>query len=177
MTPASPTHFIGIDPGLTGGIALYVPDVVTDSRVWAMPFKGDYVDGGKLVGIFFHGLHPLDTLPVSRRRQVVIELVHSRPRQAGSFNFGLNTGIIHGVLGALNIPFQTVAPQKWKPAMGLQRHPDEEYKANKERSRLVAIKLFPHLANDLKLKKDDGKAEALLLAVYAAHQSMRKDSK
>lgn len=167
----NPTHFIGIDPGLTGGIALYVPDAVTESRVWAMPIKGGFVDAHTVSGIC------QDHYAWRTSVQVLIELVHSRPRQAGVFNFGLNTGIIHGVLGALGIPFQTVAPQKWKPAMGLQRHPDEDYKANKERSRLVAIKLFPHLANDLKLKKDDGKAEALLLAVYAAHQSTRKDTK
>lgn len=172
MTPVSPTHFIGIDPGLTGGIALYVPDAVTESRVWPMPLKNGFVDARSLYGLsrsIFSGF--------GGRTEFVIELVHSRPRQAGVFNFGLNTGIIHGSLGAAGIPFQTVAPQKWKPAMGLQRHPDEATKANKERSRLVAIKLFPHLADDLKLKKDDGKAEALLLAVYAAHQSLRKDPK
>lgn len=168
MTPA----FVGIDPGLTGGIAIYYPDNPTGSRVWAMPVKGKFVDGSEmwdiLAGIF-------DELSPSTN--IAIEHVTSRPRQAGVFNFGLNTGIIHGVLGAMGLPFQLVASSKWKPAMGLQRYPDEDYKANKERSRLVALKLFPHLQKELSLKKDDGKAEALLLAVYLAHQHSRKESK
>lgn len=164
MAPA----FVGIDPGLTGGIAIYYPDNPTDSCVWAMPVDGKFVDADDLsVLLTFH-------VPPTA---IAIEHVTSRPRQAGVFNFGLNTGIIHGVLGAMGLPFQLVASSKWKPAMGLQRYPDEDYKHNKERARQVAIKLFPHLADDLNRKKDDGKAEALLLAVYHAHQTLAKEPK
>lgn len=161
-------NFVGIDPGLTGGIALYYPFNVKESFVWPMPIaKKGFVDASKLYDIV------CECEPAS----FCIELVHSRPRQAGVFNFGLNTGIIHGVLGALNIPFQTIAPQKWKPAMGLQRGPEEDYRSNKDRARRLAIQLFPHLAKDLSLKKDDGKAEALLLAVYFANASANQHGK
>lgn len=157
------TSFVGIDPGLTGGIAKYDPKDVQKSWVMAMPITdGGFVDAPRIAQWLrlFDG--PYD--------HVCIEHVSSRPRQAGVFNFGLNTGIIHGVLGALNIPFQTIPSSRWKPAMGLQRGLEEDYKANKERARLLAIQLFPHLAHDLHHKKDDGKAEALLLAVYFANQ-------
>lgn len=161
--------FVGIDPGLSGGIAIYYPDAPTDSRVWAMPIKGAFVDASELADIF--GIFS------SRPHFIAIEHVASRPRQAGVFNFGLNTGIIQGVLGAMGLSFQTIPSSKWKPAMGLQRGPEEDYKANKERSRQVTLKLFPHLAHDLRHKKDDGKAEALLLAVYFATTTLRKESK
>lgn len=169
-----PTHFVGIDPGLTGGIAVYVPDAPTESRVWGMPIKGKFVDAVELRELFYFTGPFAEGQPMA----VAVEQVTSRPRQAGVFNFGLNTGIIHGVLGATGYDgFTLVAPGKWKPAMGLQRYPDEDYKHNKERARQVAIKLFPHLADDLNRKKDDGKAEALLLAVYHAHQTLAKEPK
>lgn len=49
-----------------------------------------------------------------------------------------------------------VRPTVWKRALGLGK--------DKEASRLKAMQLFP--SADLRRKKDQGRAEALLLAVY-----------
>ncbi len=160
--------FVGIDPGLSGGIAVYYLESPAQSQVWGLPLNlsGKGGDGRELRSIFEGVLH--------QNPAFAIEHVASRPRQAGVFNFGLNTGIIHGVMGCLGIDFEAIPSSKWKPAMGLKRLPTEEYKENKERSRLLALTLFPHLSQQLALKKDDGKAEALLLAVYLSHRTFRK---
>jgi crossover junction endodeoxyribonuclease RuvC len=96
----------------------------------------------------------------------VVERVSSLPRQAGAFNFGLSTGIVRGILAANRIPFELVHPSVWKRAMGLTRFGCETQPENKTRARALASQLFPTLADQFKRVRDDGRAEALLLAVY-----------
>ena len=66
---------------------------------------------------------------------------------------------MRGVLAGLGIPYELVTPQKWKRAMGVPS-------GDKSSSRPVALRLFPSLAAELRLKKDHGKADALLIAGY-----------
>jgi crossover junction endodeoxyribonuclease RuvC len=96
----------------------------------------------------------------------VVERVSSMPRQAGAFAFGLSTGIIHGCLASHGIPFELVSPSVWKAKMGLTKFPDETYAQNKTRARALAKQLFPKEAHLFKRVRDDGRAEALLMAVY-----------
>ena len=98
-----------------------------------------------------------------------VEAVHSRPRQAGQFNFGLNTGIVHGMLYANFIPFTLVQPQAWKAAYGIKRVGDEVKAAKKTEAREIAARLFPEMAHEFKRVKDDGVAEAALIALYGAN--------
>jgi hypothetical protein len=44
-------------------------------------------------------------------------------------------------------------------------------KTEKDESRLKALQLFPQCADNLKLKKHHGRAEALLMAEYLRRQS------
>lgn len=179
MTPGYDSMvYLGIDPGLTGGLGLYIPAKPEQSKVLPMPLikRSTVLDPDQLAKhtqLVAHWVESYDCLGLI----VAVEHVASRPRQAGAFNFGLSTGIIHGILAAQGLPFATVSPSKWKPAMGLQRGPEETYDQNKDRARRLAIRLFPHLEEDLKLKKDDGKAEALLLAVYFHHSLKGKETK
>lgn len=169
--------YLGIDPGLTGGLGLYIPAKPELSTVVAMPLtKRRELFPGPLATTI-KGLTLLADSYGCPSLIVAVEHVASRPRQAGAFNFGLSTGIIHGILAAQGLAFSTVSPSKWKPAMGLLRKPEETYDQNKDRARRLAIRLFPHLEDDLKLKKDDGKAEALLLAVYFHHSLKGKETK
>lgn len=94
----------------------------------------------------------------------VIERVHAMPKQgvSSSFNFGVNYGMIMGLLEALSIPYETVLPQKWKREFGVT--------ADKNTSIAVAKRMFPEvdLRRTDRCKVDhDGKAEALLMAEYA----------
>ena len=50
----------------------------------------------------------------------------------------------------------------WKKGLGLTDS-SKAYVDKKEASRLMALDLYPELADELKRKKDNGRAEALLL--------------
>lgn len=160
--------YLGIDPGVTGGIGLYSPYEVNGSKTWSIPLRERGIDALALADLLE------DNLP-DEPIHCVVEHVSSRPRQAGAFSFGITTGIIHGVLGALRLPFKTIPPSLWKPGMGLLRRPDETYDQNKDRARALATQLFPHLHQDFARKMDDGRAEALLMAVFAHHNYKKEN--
>jgi crossover junction endodeoxyribonuclease RuvC len=92
---------------------------------------------------------------------VVIEHVHAFKGQGvtSMFNFGKSYGTALGVIGALKIPTIHVSPTKWKKYFGLS--------ANKEEGRKLAIDKWPACLH-FRRKKDHGRAEAALLAVYGA---------
>ena len=157
-------YILGIDPGLGGAMALYCP---ADEGVclWDAPKSLDSgVDPVVLAGM-------VDTIHRTYPGIIaVVERVSSMPRQGGAFAFGLSTGIIHGCLASAGIPFELVSPSVWKAKMGLTKFPGETYAENKTRARALATQLFPALAPQFKRAKDDGRAEALLLAVYWANK-------
>lgn len=89
----------------------------------------------------------------------VIEQVNAMPGQGVSsmFNFGLSLGIVEGVLGWRMVPVSFVTPQRWKKQAGLIGR-------DKDASRTLAIRTFPEMANQLKLKKHNGRADAIFIA-------------
>lgn len=74
-------------------------------------------------------------------------------------------GTLIGALQWLEIPFREVRPDKWKPAMDLTK--------DKNLSRDKAAQAFPAQADLFRRVKDDGRAEAALLAIYAADNRRR----
>lgn len=140
---------LGIDPGLGGALAFHGSTPV----FYDMPLRDGEVDG--------HRLHEILHTFRSEIEFAAVENVASRPRQKGVFNFGVSTGKVLGVLEALSIPIVRVSPQKWKQAMGLRG-------ADKQVSVELAKALVPAAAPHLTLKKHDGRAEALLIALYAS---------
>jgi len=100
--------------------------------------------------------------------KAILEKVSSMPGQgvSSSFKFGCNFGQWIGRLEALDIPFDFVTPQKWKKAMFDSMPKDNP----KEMARNRAIRLLPEMADRLKRKIDHGRAEALLMALYAMRQ-------
>jgi crossover junction endodeoxyribonuclease RuvC len=91
-----------------------------------------------------------------------LERVASMPKQgvASTFRFGRAFGTAIGVIGALKVPLIMVAPAKWKVHFRLS--------ADKEQSRALALRLFPACAEQFQRKRDHNRAEASLLALYAA---------
>jgi crossover junction endodeoxyribonuclease RuvC len=71
----------------------------------------------------------------------------------------MSYGIAKGVVGSLHIPTINVAPTKWKKHFGLT--------ADKEQARALAISTWP-FSEHFRRKKDNGRAEAALLALYGA---------
>lgn len=166
---ASPAYILGVDPGLHGACALYDVEANRLVDVIDMPTNGHGVDALEL-GRAICGYSNWDLV-------ALVEDVHSRPRQAGAFAFGLYTGIVHGVLGALEIPVVKVAPSYWKPAMGLTCLATEQATGTKDRARSLAQHLWPESAESFARKKDDGRAEAALIARFGAMKgidSLRK---
>jgi len=153
--------FVGIDPGAKGGIAALVCTPSTNRLVlWKMPLHEDgSVDGSKLDD-FLSECHCYPHYP-----RILVERVGGAPRQAGQFQFGLNTGVIHGVLGALGLPWALIHPVQWNGLVGLAGGDPATKKA---RSIELAKNLFPEYAGTI--GKHDGLAEAALLAYINAYR-------
>lgn len=148
---------VGIDPGLSGGIALL--DTEGKSFVWDMPTMGrgkgtkQRVNMAELCGM----------VSACKADAGVIEDVSAMPGQGvtSMFSFGESFGIAQTAIVAANLPIHRVQPRKWKGHHNLG--PD------KDQARTRAIELFPDLADQLARKKDNGRAEALLIALWFAH--------
>jgi crossover junction endodeoxyribonuclease RuvC len=154
----TPTHVLGIDPGLHGALCLmHVSSRKID--LFDMPVTDGRVDPAKLAAI-------VEMCKLRGSVAAAVELVSSMPRQAGAFNFGVSAGVVHGVLGALNVPFTLVSPNEWKGVCGLRKTPNETQPQNKTRARELATKLWPEMADSFKRVKNDGRAEAALLARF-----------
>lgn len=144
------TLVIGIDPGQTGAIAL-----VGDHGVLAvedMPVVDKWVNPALLHNIVYG-------MTVNLRIDLaVVEKVRSMPGGgvAGMFKFGAAWGMV--VQAVAHLPIEQPTPAMWKRALGLSK--------SKDASRALAIDLWPADADRFARVKDDGRAEACLLAAY-----------
>jgi crossover junction endodeoxyribonuclease RuvC len=151
---------VGIDPGATGAVAW-----VTD--------HGHLIEVSDLPHVAKVGLLPavFATMLRGGDREIThafVERVASRPGAgvAGMFNFGRDYGQILGVLAALDIPVTLVTPQVWKRSLSVP--------ADKSAARARAAQLWPGLAGTFARVKDDGRAEAALIALYGANTMQGK---
>jgi hypothetical protein len=149
----------GIDPGLTGAIAVLADGEV--ERIIDMPTMqaGTFreVDAG-LLAAYLRGArqrHP------GAYFSACLERVGARPGDGGTsaFRFGEGFGKVKSVLEVMCIPFVMPVPAQWKRYYGL-------IGKEKDESRQLALKRFPCAAHRLQRKKDHGRAEAALLALY-----------
>jgi crossover junction endodeoxyribonuclease RuvC len=79
---------------------------------------------------------------------------------SSTFKFGVAYGVAQGVIASARIPVYFVSPGKWKRHFGLS--------ADKEEARKRALHRWPGRAELFSRKKDHGRAEAALLALYGA---------
>ncbi len=155
------TVFIGIDPGLHGAIAAITPNRIElhDTPILSIGTKRNY-NASAMAMLLRSYKETYPTLLVG------LEWVHSMPGQgvASTFLFGESFGAWKGILASLCVPHQLISPQAWKRSM-MAGQPKE-----KDASRLVALRLFPEVSDRLQLKKDHGRADALLIAEYLRRQ-------
>ena len=143
---------IGIDPGVSGALALLDDNnkliEVVDMPVMPFGKTKRQVNAAELGKI----------LP-TKAVVAYLEQVSAFPGQGvtAMFNFGMSYGVIQGVLGALQIPVVFVTPQAWKKRAGL-------IGKNKDYARTLAQQLYPKA--NLSYKKNIGRAEAILIARY-----------
>ena len=146
---------IGIDPGMTGALAIINHDNQLIA-IYDLPFIGKRLNAA-LLQTYLLEHH-------SQHRHAWVEESQSFPGQgvSSAFNYGTGYGTILGVLAATQIPYRTVRPAIWKKAAQLGR--------DKTDSRRRATELWPAHADQFQRVKDDGRAEAALIALYGATQ-------
>lgn len=165
-------RILAIDPGLSGGLALYEPGVEISladlPTFWTGPSRR------------IHARVLLEWIEAHRPDIAFVENVWAGPDFGGpsGFRFGRAAGALEATVQCARIRMRLVAPVTWKSHHGLSpprrargepKPPKVSSTEMKERSRLLAIKLFPQVAEMLALRKSHGKSEALLLAAYGAH--------
>jgi len=156
---------IGIDPGLAGAIAIYRPG--RDLLVFDTPTFYDE-----------HGRQHMDTAGIASRLRnkapagasVFIERVGPMPRQGAgtAFRFGYGAGILYAVAKLYAGSVTLVTPRAWKAAVGIRAVSGSTSRDRKNASRARAVELFPDSAHLFARAKDDGRAEAALIAWYGA---------
>ena len=149
--------FIGIDPGLRGGLAVVDEDgEVLDAC--PMPLLAKEVDP---VALWDWIMAREQLNPIGR---VVIEKVHSMPKQGGAstFRFGFGFGMVVGAVAAGRWRRELVSPQRWKGAV--LRDTDK----SKEAAIAYCQRRWPLTSLVLPRcrKPHDGIADALCLAEY-----------
>jgi crossover junction endodeoxyribonuclease RuvC len=165
---------LGVDPGLTGAIARYEPATgdlrIEDVPTFSLPKAGknrsevDLMSLARIVDDMV-GAEVVSTV-------VFIEQVNAMPSIPGkngerrsmgaqsAFNFGKTAGVLLGVCAAHFLRIEQVAPRTWKTALKVP--------AAKDGARARASQMLPRHTHLWTRVKDDGRAEAALIAVYGA---------
>lgn len=162
------TVFIGIDPGLTGGIAaidIQGRPAVHDLPTKPLPGNGlitKRIDGRALA----HLIRAL--VPATEGVQVILEQVGAMGGQDNAVqiqaSLGRTMGAIEAALDILGLTPIMVIPGVWKRSFGLKRIKGETDAKFKARHVALARELYP--TADLPLAKHHNRAEALLLAHF-----------
>ena len=160
---------IGIDPGLSGAIAILENNKVL--RIFDMPVmsKGKknkrQINSALLVNIL------KDNISNNEEISVVIEQVNAMPGQGvtSMFNFGQTFGAIKGICAALQLPIFFVRPSKWKKHFEL-------INSSKDASRTKAIEMYPKLSSELAKKKDVNKSDAILIARFFSETRLNEEN-
>ena len=156
---------LGIDVGSQGAIALIEADTGELVAVHDMPVLQDGPKGRAAVN------PPLLAELVYKLQPscAYVEAVNARPGEGptGAFAFGRCRGVIEGVLGAAGVPAKHISPASWKRAIGIPPGKD----GAKDAARSEAIRRWPSQAQLFARKKDDGRAEAALIAVAGLMKS------
>ncbi len=147
----------GIDPGKTGALAITYPDGYVECfdvpkiklRGKEVPAWHDWLSRWQVA------------MNIAGVNMIVIEDVSARPGQGvtSMFTFGRTLGFVHGIAVASGASIHFVTPSVWKGKMGLLN-------SSKGASREKACALYPKAQDLLGRVKDDGRAEAILLAHY-----------
>lgn len=161
--------YVGIDPGLKGGLAM---------------LSGDFSTGNG------HQVHPMPTIKTTKRKKtaetinlpflveilraysaknitVFLEKVGAMPKQgvSSTFKFGTGYGQIQGVLAALGVGFELVTPQRWMKTVldGYGKGSGTKASVQYVMQKYPQINLLP---TERSRKPSDGMADAVCIAEY-----------
>ena len=162
-------EIIGIDPGLSGAIAILENKKV--KKLFNMPVMTEgkknkrQLNNAQLVKIL------KDNIMHIGDASIVVEQVNAMPGQGvtSMFNFGQTFGAIKGICAALELPIFFVRPSKWKKHFEL-------INSSKDSSRTKAIEMYPKLSNQLAKKKDVNKSDAILIARFFSETRLTEEN-
>ncbi len=144
---------LGVDPGLQGALATWDGKLLTviDVPIMKAKARGNEVNLPAFADEV-QKLGPFDAAYVERN--------NARPQEgiSSARKGGLVEGIILGCVIVYTKDLIRVAPTQWKRVMKLNK--DKNYSITR------AIELFPSFHYFFSRKKDHGRAEAALLALY-----------
>lgn len=170
--------YIGIDPGMNGGIAILSQD--KPPQLLKMPLLAKVEIDVRFISELLFSISNV---------HVVIEDVHSvfGASASANFSFGFGCGSLFAVLKVLDVPFTKVQPKAWQKEMWQGVKPIEintgkqnkngspKYKIDtKATSLLAAIRIFPNvnfLASERSKKPHDGLIDAALMAEYGRRRN------
>ena len=161
-------RIIGIDPGLSGGIAILEDNKI--KKLFDMPVMPDgkknkrQLNSALLVKLIKQNIESLENTIM------IVEQVNAMPGQGvtSMFNFGQTFGAIKGICAALGLPIFFVRPAKWKKHFEL-------INSSKDASRTKAIEMYPSISEQLSKKKDVNKSDAILIARYHSETRFKKE--
>jgi len=157
---------IGIDPGLSGAIAILENNKV--EKIFDIPVMSEgkknkrQLNSAQLVKLLN------DYVSNKEETAIVVEHVTAMPGQGvtSMFNFGQTFGAIKGICAALGLPIFFVRPSKWKKHFDL-------INSSKDASRTKAIEMYPALSDQLSRKKDVNKSDAILIARFFSETRLK----
>lgn len=152
---------IGIDPGLSGAIAVINGN--DDLMIFDMPTMTVERNGKAKRQVSATELAQILKTAKSDDCHVFVEKVSAMAGQGVTsvFSFGRSFGMLEGILAALHMPVTYVAPATWVKAV--------HRGAGKDASRSRAMELFPDNQADFKRVKDDGRSDSALIAYWGKH--------
>ena len=153
-------RILGIDPGVHGGIAIVeIIDGAAPQVLGAIDIPTVGVGARERVD-------PIAVrawIEEHRPQCALIERAQAMPKQGASsgFKYGKAVGSLETVISLCGVPLTVIEPTAWKKFHGL-------HGGEKEASRQRALQLFPAAHSLLCRKKDHGRGEAILIALYGA---------
>ena len=159
---------IGIDPGLSGGIAILEDNVI--KVLFDMPVMSDGKKNKRQLNSALLVRLIKDNIKDTEDTVMVVEQVNAMPGQGvtSMFNFGQTFGAIKGICAALGLPIFLVRPAKWKKHFEL-------INSSKDASRTKAIEMYPSISEQLSKKKDVNKSDAILIARYYSETRFKEE--
>jgi crossover junction endodeoxyribonuclease RuvC len=150
---------LGCDPGLTGALVYYdgwepfIVDMPTRQTIVSRKIR-NVIDEARV-------LEEVRRAVLFGAEILVIEQVGGMPSQSGpaAFTFGYGVGVVTVAALAAGLQIERVHPAQWKAALGLKT-------SEKGAARALAAQTFPRSAHLFSRAKDNGRAEAALIAHY-----------
>jgi|TARA_B100000768_G_C11247989_1_gene362702 crossover junction endodeoxyribonuclease RuvC len=161
-------RIIGIDPGLSGAIAILEDDKIKE--IFDMPVMAEGKKNKRQLNNALLVKLIKDNIKNYEDTVMVVEQVNAMPGQGvtSMFNFGQTFGAIKGISAALGLPIFFVRPAKWKKHFEL-------INSSKDASRTKAIEMFPSISEQLSKKKDVNKSDAILIGRYYSETRFKED--